>query len=83
MTRYTKGIATSYNKKIRLHLLATGDMVLKWVANTNVVGKLESKWEALYIITRTTRACSYYIVTSDREPVDRTWNVKSLDKFYP
>lgn len=35
-------------------------MVLKSVANTNTIGKLESKWEGLYIITRTTRMGSYY-----------------------
>lgn len=58
-------------------------MVLKRMANTNTVGKLESKWDRPYIITRMTRAGLYHLTTVDRDPVSHTWNAKSLRKFYP
>lgn len=83
MTRYVVGVTAAYNKKVRIRHLAPGDMVLKRVAHPTAVGKLESKWEGPYIITRTTRVDSYYIATPGGQQLDHRQNTKSLRKFYP
>ena len=83
MAKYTEGVTRAYNKKVRVRPLAPGDMVLKRAANPTAKGKLESKWEGPYIITRSTRAGSYYIATPEGQQLDHTWNAKSLRKFYP
>lgn len=82
MARYTKGL-WHHTTRSQNAPLAPGEMVLKHVANITVVGKLESKWDNPYIITRGTRAGSYYIATPYGQQVDITWNAKSLRKFYP
>ena len=58
-------------------------MVLKRVVNPATIGKLESKWEGPYIITRAMRAGSFSIATPEGQQLGHTWNVKSLRKFYP
>ena len=83
MAKYMEGVARTYNKKIIIHPLAPGDMVLKRAANPTAIGKLESKWEGPYIITQSIRAGSYYIATPEGQQLDHTWNAKSLHKFYP
>ena len=83
MAKYTDGVARAYNKKVRARLLAPGDMVLKRATNPTAIGKLESKWEGPYIITHSTRAGSYYIATPEGQQLARTWNAKSLRRFYP
>ena len=83
MAKYTEGVARSYNKKVRARPLAPGDMVLKRAANPTAIGKLESKWEGAYIVTRSTRAGSYYITTPEGQQLAHTWNAKSLRRFYP
>lgn len=54
MAGYAAGVAAADKKKIR---------VLKRVTNPATMGKLGSKWKEPYIITRVTRAGSYYIAT--------------------
>ena len=83
MTRYTDGVARAYNKKVKVRMLAPGDMVLKRAANPAATGKLESKWEGPYIITSATKAGTFRIATPEGDQLGHTWNVKSLRKFYP
>ena len=59
MAKYSEGIAWAYNRKVKIRPLGPGDMVLKRAVNPATVGKLESKWEGPYIITRSTRAGSF------------------------
>ena len=83
MTKYSEGVTPTYNCKVKIRPLSPGDMVLKRVANPTAVGKLETKWEGPYIITRSTRAGTFYIATPDGQQLGHTWNAKSLRKFYP
>ena len=83
MEKYSESVVQAYNRKIKIRPVASGDMVLKRVANPATMGKLESKREGPYIITRGTQADSFYIATPEGEQLGHTLNAKSLRKFYP
>ena len=83
MAKYTEGVARAYNRKVKARPLSPGDMVLKRIPNPATVGKLETKWEGPFVITRATRAGTFYLATIEGHQLGHTWNAKSLRKFYP
>ena len=83
MQKYSEGVAQAYDRRVKTRPLSPGDMVLKRVTNPMAMGKLDTKWEGPYIITRSTRAGSFSLATPDGQQLGHTWNAKNLRKFYP
>jgi hypothetical protein len=59
-----------------------GDWVLKRKPNAKIVGKLHSKWDGPFLVVRSNRPGSFYLVESEGHELQHSWNVDSLKKYY-
>nr|ABA96919.1 retrotransposon protein, putative, unclassified [Oryza sativa Japonica Group] len=82
MREYAKSTSVTYNRKVRATELLPGHLVLWKKANPVAVGKLESKWEGLYLIKHRSRMGSFCLATLEGEEFDHSWNAASLKRFY-
>jgi hypothetical protein len=56
--------------------------VLWRVANPDTVGKLQLKWEGLFLVVYSSRPGSYRLKDMDGNDIPRSWNVDELRRYY-
>jgi hypothetical protein len=68
------------NKKIRLKLIRSGDLVLHKILKGRLKGKMHGKWEGPFIEPATSNEAAFKLrrLTGEEEPY--TWNVDMLQK---
>ncbi|KAF0917049.1 hypothetical protein E2562_016348 [Oryza meyeriana var. granulata] len=68
-----------FNTKLAPRSFAPGDMVLRRALNP---GKLQNKWEGLFMVTQASACRAYRLAELDGAPLPHPWNVKALKKYY-
>jgi hypothetical protein len=59
-----------------------GDLVLVRTTRTESRGKLEPKWEGLYIVKMKASPSAYRLTTSSGEDLEHSWNIDNLRNFF-
>jgi hypothetical protein len=57
-----------------------GDLVLMRTTRTESRGKLEPKWEGLYIVKMKASPSAYRLTTLSGEDLEHSWNIDNLQK---
>jgi hypothetical protein len=58
--------------------IKTGHFVLRRVANPDIVGKLQLKWEGPFLVVSSSRLGSYRLKDMDGNDIPRSWNADEL-----
>jgi hypothetical protein len=56
--------------------------VLRRVANPDIVGKLQLKWEGPFLVVSSLRPRSYRLKDMDGNDIPWSWNVDELQRYY-
>ena len=75
--------ADNHSRKVNARSLEEGDRVLRRVQSAKNSNKLTPKWEGPYRVKRVTRPGAVRLETEDGIPVNNSWNIEHLRKFYP
>jgi hypothetical protein len=70
------------DRKVRLKNIRPGHLVLRRVANPDTVGKLQLKWEGLFLVVSSSRPGSYKLKDMDGNDIPRSWNANELRRYY-
>jgi hypothetical protein len=70
------------DRKVRLKNIRTGHLVLRRVANSDTVGKLQLKWEGPFLVVSSSRPGSYRLKDMDDNDIPRSWNADELQRYY-
>jgi len=70
------------DKKIVKKNITVGDWVLKRKPNAKTSGKLNSKWEGPFLVTKSNRPGSYHLSDAEGNELQHPWNADSLKKYY-
>jgi hypothetical protein len=66
------------DKKVQLKNIKPGHLVLQRVANPDIVGKLQLKWEGPFLVVSSSRPDSYRLKDMDGNDILRSWNADEL-----
>jgi hypothetical protein len=64
--------------KVRLKNIKLEHLVLRRVANPDIVGKLQLKWEVPFLVVSSSRPGSYRLKDMDGNDIPRSWNADEL-----
>jgi hypothetical protein len=70
------------DRKVRLKNIEPGHLVLRRVANPEIVGKLQLKWERPFLVVSSSRPGSYRLKDMDGNNIPRSWNADELRRYY-
>jgi transposase InsO family protein len=70
------------DRKVRLKNIKSGHLVLRRVANPDIVGKLQLKWEGPFLVVSSSRPGFYRLKDMDCNDIPRSWNADELRRFY-
>jgi hypothetical protein len=70
------------DRKVRLKNIKPGHLVLRRVANPDIVGKLQLKWEGPFLVVSSSRPGSYRLKDMDGNDIPRSWNADELRRYY-
>jgi hypothetical protein len=71
-----------HDRKVRLKNIKPGHLVLRRVANPDIVGKLQLKWEGPFLVVSLWRPGSYRLKDMDDNDIPRSWNADELRRYY-
>jgi hypothetical protein len=71
-----------HDRKVKLKNIRPGHLVLRRVANPDTVGKLQLKWERLFLVVSSSRPGSYRLKDMDDNDIPRSWNADELRRYY-
>jgi transposase InsO family protein len=69
-------------RKVWLKNIKLGHLVLRRVANPDIVGKLQVKWEGPFLVVYSSRPSSYRLKDMDGNDIPRSWNADELRRDY-
>jgi hypothetical protein len=70
------------DRKVRLKNIKPEHLVLRRVANPNIVGNLQLKWEGPFLVVSSSRPGSYRLKDMDDNDIPRSWNADELRWYY-
>jgi hypothetical protein len=70
------------DRKVRLKNIKLGHLILRRVANSDTVGKLQLKWEGPFLVVSSSRPSSYRLKDMDDNDILRSWNADELRRYY-
>jgi hypothetical protein len=70
------------DRKVRLKNNKLGHLVLRRVANPDIVGMLQPKWEGPFLVVSSSRPGSYRLKDMDGNDIPRSWNADELRQYY-
>jgi hypothetical protein len=70
------------DRKVKLKNIKPGHFVLRRVANSDTVGKLQLKWEGPFLVVSSSRPGSYRLKDMDGNDIPRSWNADELRIYY-
>jgi hypothetical protein len=70
------------DRKVQLKNIKPGHLVLRRVANSDTVGKLQLKWEGPFLVVSSSRPGSYRLKDMDGNDIPRSWNADELRRYY-
>jgi hypothetical protein len=71
-----------HDRKVRLKNIKPGHLVLRRIANPDIVGKLQLKWEGPFLVVSSSRPGSYRLKDMDDNDIPRSWNADELQRYY-
>lgn len=81
--RYQQGLRCYHDRRVRPWELEIGNLVLRRIQGTKAGNKLAPKWEGPFRVVQVTRPGAARLETEEGLPVQNSWNLKHLRKFYP
>jgi hypothetical protein len=82
INKYQAKTAKWCDRKVRLKNIKPGHLVLWRVANPDIVGKLQLKWEGPFLEVSSLRPRSYRLKDMDGNDIPRSWNADELRRYY-
>jgi len=82
ITKYQDQTKKWRDSQVIRKLIQDGDLVLRRKPNVENVGKLQPKWEGLYMAKAAGRPGSFYLTDGKGKITTHTWNIDSLRRFY-
>jgi hypothetical protein len=70
------------DRKVQLKNIEPGHLVLRRVANSETVTKLQLKWEGPFLVVSSSRPGSYRLKDMDGNDIPRSWNADELRRYY-
>jgi hypothetical protein len=70
------------DRKVQLKNIKPGHLVLQRVANPDIVGMLQLKWEGPFLVVSSSRPGSYRLKDMDGNDIPRSWNADELQRYY-
>ena len=80
---YQQGLRRYHSRHIRPRTLEAGDLVLRRILSREGLHKLSPMWEGPFRVKHVSRPGAARLETEEGEPVQNTWNIQHLRKFYP
>jgi hypothetical protein len=69
------------DRKVQLKNIELGHLVLRRVANRDIVGMLHLKWEGPFLVISSSRPGSYRLQDMDDNDIPRSWNADELRQY--
>jgi hypothetical protein len=82
INKYQAEIIKWWDQKLRLKYIKPGHLVLRRVANPDIVGKLQLKWEGPFLVVSSSRPSSYRLKDMDDNDIPRSWNADERRRYY-
>ena len=82
LEKYQKETTKWRDKKIVKKNITLGDWVLKRKPNAKTSGKLNSKWEGPFLVTKSNRPVSYHLSDAEGNELQHPWNADIHKKYY-
>ena len=83
VARYQQVLRRYHCHSDRSRTLEVGDLVLRRVLSREGLHKLSTMWEGPFRIACVSRPGVVRLETQDGVPIQNTWNIQHLQKFYP
>ena len=80
---YQQALRRYHSRRVHAWCFEEGDLVLRRVQSAKGTNKLTPKWEGPYRVVRVTRPGAVRLETRDGTPLQNSWNIEHLRKFYP
>ena len=80
--RYQQALWRYHYRSVRSRTLEVGDLVLRRVLSREGLHKLSPMWEGPFRISRVSRPGAARLETQDGVPIQNTWNIQHVRKFY-
>ena len=80
--RYEEAPRRYHRRRVLARCFKEGDLVLRPVQSAKGTNKLSPKWEGPYRVVRVTRPGAVRLETGDGTPLQNSWNIEHLRKFY-
>ena len=81
--RYQQALHCYHSRMVHARCFEEGDLVLRRVQSAKGTNKLTPKWEGPYRVVRVTRPGAVRLETGDDTPLQNSWNIEHLRKYYP
>ena len=81
--RYQQALRRYHRRRVRARCFEEGDLLLRRVQSAKGTHKLSLKWEGPYRVVRVSRPGAVHLETEDGTPLQNSWNIEHLHKFYP
>jgi hypothetical protein len=81
--KYLEGLRRYYNRNIKGHLFAFGNLILRRKQKIEGMHKLSSPWEGPYMVKKVTQPGSYRLCDLDEIDIPNSWHIEHLICFYP
>ena len=82
LEKYQQETTKWKDKKVVKKNITVGDWVLKRKPNAETSGKLNSKWEEPFLVTKSNRPRSYHLSDAEGNELQHSWNTDRLKKYY-
>jgi transposase InsO family protein len=82
INKYQAEIIKWRDRKVRLKNIKPGHLVLRRIANPDIVGKFHLKWEGPFLVVSSSRPSSYRLKDMDGKDIPRSWNADELRRYY-
>ena len=81
--RYQQALRRYHSHNIRPRTLEVGDLILRRILSREGLHKLSPMWEGPFRVTHISRPGVAWLEMEEGVPVQNTWNIQHLRKFYP
>jgi hypothetical protein len=67
---------------VKLKSIAPGHLVLQRVANPDIAGKLQLKWEGPFLVSASNRPGSFRLKDMEGNDIPTSWNADELHRYH-
>ncbi|KAK2997608.1 hypothetical protein RJ639_026556 [Escallonia herrerae] len=85
LAAYQHRVAKFFDKRVQPRAFRVGDLILRLIdvsVPRDAIGKLSPNWEGPYRVVKLGGPGSYHLETLDGKAIPRTWNARTLRRYY-